>query len=93
MLTNLVILGLASATISTTIGSSKLFKGLRQRVAGRSEFLGDLFSCPYCLGHYIAATLVALTSHGDVVGLMTTWLAVTAISALISGLIGRLHGD
>jgi hypothetical protein len=85
----LLILGLASATISTTLGSSKLFKPFRLWVTGRSDFLGELISCAYCLGHYSAAALTLWYLGFDIVG----WLAVTAISALASGVIGRLYGD
>lgn len=94
MLQNLIILGLASATISTTVGSSRLFKPMRERVALQSEFLGDLIGCPYCLGHYSAALLLLGQSQaGWVHGWGTRWLAVTAISALISGIIGRLYAE
>ena len=89
MITTLIILGLASATFSVTVGSSKVFKSLRQRIAGRSNFFGDLVNCPYCLGHYAAAGLVIMTLGLDIIA----WLAVTAISALASGSIVRLFND
>lgn len=98
MLAIIVILGLASAAASTTMGSSKLFKSLRSRVAARSTFLGDLVSCPYCLGHYISAFFVGGTLHitgaaGFNFDALTYWLATTAISGLASGALVRLYGD
>lgn len=96
LLSNLIILGLATATVSTTVGSSKLFRGLRSWVATQSPFWGELISCPYCLGHWVALFAVLLynpPATALAVDLIIQWLAVTALSAVTSGLIGRLHGD
>lgn len=97
LLSSLLILGLASATVSVTVGSSKLFKPWREALANKSQLLGELVSCPYCLGHYSSAFLVGAALRPDsaldwfITG--QCWLAVTAISALVSGTIVRLFND
>lgn len=105
MLETLILLGLASATVSVTVAQSRLFKEPRALVARWWAWGGELISCPYCLGHWVAALLTILwwpllgaldrESPAYVVGflvvLITKWLAITAVSALVSGLIGRLY--
>lgn len=53
-------LSLATASISFTITESKLFLPARNWIKARSFFLGELFSCGYCFGHYVAFILVAI---------------------------------
>ena len=100
-LVDLVVLGLASATVSVTVAQSKLFKPLRQWLAdGSSEWFQDLITCPYCMGHWVSLVLTCEQAYQS--GLYsqshytfrigTYWLAVTAISALVSGAIGALFG-
>jgi hypothetical protein len=51
---------LAAASISFTISETKLFKPFRGWIKSRSRFLGELFSCGYCLGHWVSFALAAL---------------------------------
>jgi len=53
-------LSVVTAAISTTITETRLFLPLRKWVRLKSDFLGDLFSCGYCLGFWIAFGLVAV---------------------------------
>ena len=53
-------LSVVTASISFTVSETKLFKPFREWVRGRSEFFGDLLSCGYCLGHWVALALVVL---------------------------------
>jgi hypothetical protein len=55
-----VLLSLVTASVSFTVAETKLFKRFREWVAGKSSFLGAMFSCGYCLGHWIAFALVAV---------------------------------
>ena len=55
-----IYLSLVTAAISFTITETKVFKPLREWLKKRSNFLGDLFACGYCLGHWIAFALVAV---------------------------------
>ena len=92
-MTGIIILALATATASVTVAQSKAFKWLRDWTKDVPA-LGDLLSCSYCLGHWVAGGLVLLCWHNAAwLDLGVWWLAVTALAALISGAIGRLHGD
>ena len=55
-----IYLSLATASISFTLSESKLFLPLRERVKQRIPLLGELFSCGYCLGHWVSYGLVAV---------------------------------
>lgn len=88
MLPDLLILGLASATVSVTVAQSKAFKWFRDWLKP-VMFWGDLLSCPYCFGHYVSLCLVLLWYHDLTLTFgIVAWLAVTAISALVAGAIG-----
>lgn len=96
MLQEILILGLASATVSTTVGSSALFRPFRRWLAVKNTFLGELIGCPYCLGHWVAALLTATSFYGSVLTVwdyVVVWLAATAVSALVSGTLMRLMGE
>jgi len=54
-----ILLSVVTASISFTVAEAKLFKPLREWGKRRSPFLGDLLSCGYCFGHWIAFALVA----------------------------------
>jgi len=53
-------LSLVTASISFTITETKICAACRQWVKRRSTFFGELLSCGYCLGHWIALILVIL---------------------------------
>ena len=55
-----VLLSVATASIAFTVCETKLFAPAREWVRGRSRFWGDLVSCCYCLGHWVAFALVAV---------------------------------
>ncbi len=55
-----IYLSLVTASISFTVTETKLFEGLRSWVKKKSSFLGELVSCGYCFGHWIAFVLVAI---------------------------------
>jgi hypothetical protein len=54
-----VLLSLVTASVAFTLSEAVLFKGLRERVAAWSPWLGKLASCGYCMGHWVAFGLVA----------------------------------
>ena len=97
MLRDIIIMGLAVGTASTTLTQSKVFhwlhgyeeqKGLAERV---HPLVGDVFSCAYCMSHWLAALGTAFAwQHTSVLWAVVYWLAVTGIAALTSGLIGLL---
>ena len=55
-----IYLSLATTSISFTVTETKLFKKLREWLKKKIPFLGDLFSCGYCFGHWVAFGLVAI---------------------------------
>jgi hypothetical protein len=52
-----IYLSIAAASIAFTITETKLFKPLREWLHKKSAFLGELFSCGFCFGHWIAFAL------------------------------------
>jgi hypothetical protein len=59
-LEKVIYLSLVTASISFTVTETKLFSPLREWVHGRSKFFGELVSCGYCLGHWVAFALVVI---------------------------------
>lgn len=55
-----IYLSFVTAAISFTITETSLFKPLREWMKTKSTFLGDLLSCGYCFGHWVAFALVAI---------------------------------
>ncbi len=56
----IIYLSIVTASISFTVSETKLFKPLREWMKKKNAFLGDLFCCGYCFGHWAAFALVAL---------------------------------
>lgn len=54
------LLSAVTASIAFTVAETKIFKGLREWLKANRPFLGDLFSCGYCFGHWIAFFLTAI---------------------------------
>jgi len=54
---NVIYLSFVTAAISFTVTETKIFKPLRQWMKSKSIFLGDLLSCGYCFGHWVAFAL------------------------------------
>jgi len=54
-----LLLSAATASVAFTISETILFRSFREFVKARSAWLGKLFSCGYCLGHWVALGLVA----------------------------------
>lgn len=101
LLVDLLILGLATSTVSVTLGQSKLFRPVRQFVNMRmGRFFGDLIECPYCLGHWVAVPVVAarpllwgpdILPYSSVGKFVLLWLATVSISSIVSGLVNKLY--
>ena len=56
----LILISMVTASISFTVTESKLFEIFRDFVKRKSNFFGGLISCGYCLGHWIAFSIVIL---------------------------------
>jgi len=57
---NVIYLSFITASISFTVTETKIFKPLREWTKSKNTFLGELVSCGYCLGHWVAFVLVAV---------------------------------
>jgi hypothetical protein len=55
-----IYLSLITASISFAVTETKLFLPLRNWVKGKSAFMGELVSCGFCFGHWVAFALVAI---------------------------------
>lgn len=56
----ILMLTLATASIAFTVTETKIFLSTREAIKKRSAFFGDLVSCGYCFGHWVAFALVAI---------------------------------
>lgn len=81
---NLIWLSAIVAGAAFTATESKITKPMRDLIFGYSEFLGELFSCGYCMAHWFALVVVAIARPelpwnpwvDYLVGVLTvTWLA------------------
>jgi len=59
LMREVLLLTLVTASISYTVTETKLFKSLREW-AGRRLPKGEVLSCGYCFGHWVAFVLVAI---------------------------------
>lgn len=55
-----VLLSLANAAIAFTITEAKIFLPLRERAKAVGRWIGELFSCGYCLGFWSAFALTVI---------------------------------
>ena len=56
----IIYLSLITASLSFTATETKLVKPFREWIQSKNAFLGELFSCGYCFGHWVAFVLVAV---------------------------------
>ncbi len=54
------LLSVVTASVAFSIAETKPFSSAREWLKRRSEFLGELMACGYCLGHWVALGLVAI---------------------------------
>ena len=97
MFFEILFIALAGSTISMTLTKAMIFKPLRDKIKSKSDFFGDLFTCPYCMSHWVNLLLLELTQPSLLslfpriiipgVNHVLVWLALVAISAYGSGLI------
>ncbi len=51
---------MVTASVAFALAEAAVFEGLRDWAKGCSVWLGKFASCGYCLGHWVAFSLVAL---------------------------------
>jgi len=83
------------STVSFTITKSKFFSPLRYWINKRNERLGSLFSCSYCMSHWVAAFFVVLlyiysplmmVTNVLVIDITITIFAIIALATIITGI-------
>jgi len=92
----LLLLSLATASITMTLSKAKIFAWLREWLLVHVPFVGKLLSCPYCTSHWVSlALMILLTSHlPAAVKLSWTlwvicWMANVTLATFWAGLIYR----
>ncbi len=78
---------MVTASISFTVTESKLFESFRNFVKRKNNFLGELVSCGYCLGHWIAFGIVIMYNfnifnNGLFIDYFFTGLIIAWLSAI-----------
>lgn len=51
----LLLLSLVVGCVTLTLSKAWVFKPLRDYLASKSDFLGDLLNCTYCTSHWVSA--------------------------------------
>ncbi len=83
----LILISMVTASISFTVTESKLFESFRNFVKRKNNFLGELVSCGYCLGHWIAFGIVIMYNfnifnNGLFIDYFFTGLIIAWLSAI-----------
>jgi hypothetical protein len=65
----LIYLSFATAALAFAVAETRLFKPVRDLAQRINPLVGELFSCGYCLGFWVALGFAALTG----VKLFDTW--------------------
>jgi hypothetical protein len=60
---NLLVAALCCGSISFTITTTSIFKGLREFVSKFHHKLEELIHCPWCLNHYVVALYILLSGR------------------------------
>ena len=96
-LLELILLALAGSAISMALTKATISKKLRDKIKSKSEFFGELFSCPYCMSHWVNAILLVLSQpiilsfFPDLlipgIDYVVIWFALVSLSSYGSSLI------
>jgi len=57
---NVIFLSFVTASISFAVTETKLLMPFREWLRGMNSLIGDLVSCGYCFGHWVAFVLVVI---------------------------------
>jgi len=77
----IIYLSFVTASISFTVTETKLFEPLRKFFDKHISFIGKLFNCGYCFGHWVAFLLMVLY-HPKLLQ-SSLWLIDYFITALV----------
>lgn len=86
----------AIAVISIDVTYTSIFEPARVWVANKSDWFGELVSCPWCFSHWVAAASLVIvpqriTQLGEPVDFALTWLALVASASIVTSVIARLR--
>jgi hypothetical protein len=65
MFTEMILLGLAIASITMTVTKSNVMAYPRDQVSKLGRWAEDLAHCPYCLSHWLTICLSVFRRHND----------------------------
>jgi hypothetical protein len=93
---NVVILAIATSVISVTITRARVFREFRMFLDGKNEWIHSLFTCSYCMSHWVAAALVIaydvrLIHMWAPRDILVTIFVVVGLATLVSALIQRVN--
>ncbi len=75
-------IGITTGVISLTLTKSKMFSPMRNWIRYRSNWWGELVSCPYCASHWVGGLLTLTLRPASAPG----WLSASAMAILIAAL-------
>jgi len=79
----LILIALAIAAITVTIGRTHIFKPLRDNVP--TKWLKKLSHCPYCLSHYFSFFVILFViPYSNLLDLIIKTMATVAVSSIIA---------
>jgi hypothetical protein len=99
----LFVLALPTSCVAWTVTHEELFREVREWLTLRSEASRSwgarkfffMWTCDYCLSHYVAAAVVAITNFQlllqDWRGYAVAWLSLTAVANLYLGAFAHLR--
>ena len=83
----LLLIALASASISYTVTTTGIFKYVREKVASLHPKIDELIHCPYCFGHYVVLVIYFSIIDVNSLSLLSILLELFAIV----GIMGMIH--
>ncbi len=90
------VIALAVSAVSMSMTQGSIFAPFRTWTAARSKWLGELFACFFCLGHWVAFAAVAvfqprpIRSGFFLADLVVAAFAIIALATIISGVTFRV---
>jgi len=91
-----ILLAIAASVISVTITRARVFRELRMFLDGKNEWLHSLFTCSYCMSHWVSAALVCavdlrLTRTMHALDIIISIFVVVGLATLMSAVIQRVN--
>lgn len=93
-LLKILMLSFMVSPICLTVTTARVSKPFRDFIKSKSQWLGKLFSCPYCFSHWVSFATVVVFKPVPVscgfsiyIDLAASAFMIVALSALISGFV------